>query len=290
MATCAIIPGKGGASFGAVRDGMGARTSNLIVDPDQMRPAEYLVYIHSISKRDFNQPNPIFNNVYLRACPADQPYITVWAKWHPIGIPTLDPDNVSGPPKMVYVNAKGAALSICNPSYVGNDLSVQQREIPAWAQISSGECNLTRQGVFASLNEIPTSEELKRAEKNRHDYYQFRFKEANEMAQSNPAGLQDLLMQDHHMAAEMFDEDVSWHRIVSPKMSCPNCGEKIKAGIAFHFSNGARCVLDWERAHLAGVVKKDEVPESLRWWDEDDKPKRRTGISAAAAEISAQKG
>lgn len=284
MATCTITPG-GKAGYGPQTDGSYAgRVLSLMVDPEQMRLPEYMVYVHSISQRDFHQPNPVFNDVYLRACPKDKRSMIVWAKSHPIGIPTLDPDNVSGPPKMVYVNAKGLALSICNPSYLGNDLAVQERDITDWANISSKECNLTRQGLFVSLNEVPTEDELKKAEARRVAYYKFCFKEANGIAQSEPAKLQDILTIDHHLAAEMFGEDVSWHRVVSPKVDCQQCGEKIKKGLAFHFINGRPCILDWEKAYLAGAIKKEDVPEGREWWTVD-KPKRKTGISAAAEEL-----
>jgi hypothetical protein len=193
---------------------------------------------------------------------------------HPVQIPTVDPDNVSGPIKWIFENAKRAALCICNPSYVSNELNAQDTPPPDWAQISSGECNLTRQGVFASMNEVPTEEELQKAEARRLAYYKVIFEQANGLLRSDPKKLQEVLGLDHHLAAEMFGVDVDWHRVTTPKIECPNCGEKIKEGIAFHYSNGNRCVLDWERAYLSGAVKKDEVPENFRWWEEKRGPGR----------------
>jgi ribosomal protein S27AE len=77
----------------------------------------------------------------------------------------------------------------------------------------------------------------------------------------------------------MFSIDVDWHKLTTPKIECPNCGEKIKEGIAFHYSNGRICVLSWERAYLAGAVKKDEVPESFRWWVDTEITQRGPGRS-----------
>ena len=287
MATQTIIPG-GETTSGVRKTGLtAAGPVPLFLDPDEMRRTEYTVYLHSISKRSFEQPHPIYRNLIIPACPKDKRYITFFSVNHPVISAHVNPDDVSGPPLMKIENAKRAALGICNPSYVGADLSVQDKPIVDYANIASGECNLTRQGIFASLNKIPTEEELTKAEKRRLDYYKFRFEEANGLQRSNPRMLQEILQLDHHMAAEMFAIDVEWHRVMSPKIECPRCGDKVKEGIAFHYTNGRLCVDDWERAWLAGAVKKEDVPEPMRWWDEE-KPKRRTGISAAAAEISGE--
>lgn len=286
MATCTIIPGTGGMTSGAVRDGLtSARGASYYIDPDQVRQPEYTVYLHSISKRAHEQPNPVYRNIIIPACPKDKRYITFMRIVHPAMQQIVDPDNVSGPLIPKYINAKGLALSICNPSYVGNDLGIQDSGPPDWAQISSSECNLTRQGIFASMNAIPTEEELAKAEARRLAYYKFRFKEANELAMSDPKRLGEILILDHHMAADMFDASTAWHQNPSPKVECDLCGERIKMGLAFHYTNGRICVLDWERAYLAGAIKKEDVPEGREWWTVEDKPKRKTGISAAAQEL-----
>lgn len=289
MATQAIIWGKSGVAPSADPGSVGKPIGTQIyVNPEELRTPEYTVYLHSISKRSFEQPHPIYRNIIIPACPKDKPYITFMRIKHPVQIPTVDPDNASGPVKIVVENAKRAALCVCNPSYIGNDLAAQDKPIPEWAQIASGECNLTRQGIFASMNEVPTDEELKKAEARRLAYYKQIFEEANGLLRSDPKKLQDVLNQDHHLAAEMFGQDVDWHRVTTPKIECPNCGEKIKEGIAFHYSNGQRCVLDWERAYLAGAVKKEDVPEQFKWWTEEGQPKRKTGIAAAAQQMKTE--
>jgi hypothetical protein len=124
------------------------------------------------------------------------------------------------------------------------------------------------------MNEVPTEEELKGAEARRLVYYKRIFEEANALLRSDPKKLQEVLTEDHHLAAEMFGQDVDWHRLSTPKIECPNCGEKIKEGIAFHRVNGDLCVLDWEKAYLSGAVKKDQVPEGKRWFEEKRGPGR----------------
>ena len=288
MATQTIIPGSR-TTAGAIKDGPNAREKSIYLDPDQMRRAEYTVYLHSISKRSFEQPHPIYRNVVIPACPKDKRYITFMLITHPVQIATVDPDNVSGPLKWFFENAKRAALCVCNPSYVGNDLDVQDKEIANQYQIASSESNLTQQGVFASLNEIPTEEELKKAEGRRTAYYKRIFEEMNGLFRADPKTAQERLGTDHHLAAEMFAIDVDWHKLTTPKIECPNCGEKIKEGIAFHRVNGDLCVLDWERAYLSGAIKKDQVPEPKRWWKEEkSKEQLRQDAVALGIEVDAR--
>ena len=61
--------------------------------------------------------------------------------------------------------------------------------------------------------------------------------------------------------------------IVQRMSSCPNCGESIKDGIAYHRNQFGICVIDWQRTVAAGVVKKADVPEEMRWFKESE-PKK----------------
>ena len=61
--------------------------------------------------------------------------------------------------------------------------------------------------------------------------------------------------------------------------------EKIKEGIAFHYSNGQKCILDWERAWLAGAVKKEDVPDGRQWWTAKEKSKEELTAEAVSLGI-----
>jgi hypothetical protein len=285
MATNAIIWEKSGFAPSTDAGSVGKPINKTIyINSEDLRSPEYTVYLHSISKRSFEQPHPIYRNVVIPACPKDKPYITFMRIKHPVQIPTVNPDDPSGPTVIKVENGKRAALTVCNPSFVGADLSIQDQTIDMQYQIASRECNLTQQGIFASMNEIPTEQELKRAEARRTAYYKRCFEEMNALMRSDPKRAQDELTTDHHMAAEMFGVDVDWHRVVTPKIECPNCGEKIKEGIAFHRVNGDLCVLDWEKAYLAGAVKKDQVPDEKKWWAEEKRGPGRPKVIREEAE------
>ena len=71
MATQTIIPERSGrVTAGAIADGTSAREVALYLDPDQLRRSEYKVYLHTISKRSFEQHHPIYRNVVIPACEA----------------------------------------------------------------------------------------------------------------------------------------------------------------------------------------------------------------------------
>lgn len=267
MATATII-GSGEISSGNKLTGLtSASQSPVYLDPENMRKTEYVVYLHTISRRAFMQPNGIYRNVAIPACPKEKRSHCFMQIQHPVQIPHLNPDDVNGVPLLKIENAKRVALGICNPDFAGTDLAIQRKGIDPESSLSSGECNLTRQGVFASMNAVATEEEEKWAEGEREKYYRFRLQEADGLERSNPRQLQHILQLDHHMAADFFGVESNWHRAPSAKVDCPNCGDKISGGGAYHYlPNGRVCVLDWERAWLAGAVKKDDVPEPKRWW------------------------
>lgn len=269
MATATII-GSGDITSGARKTGLtSASPAQNYIDPDNIRPTEYYVYLHTISRRTFNQPNSLYNNVAIPACPEGKRSFCFMKVGHPVPLYRLNPDDVNGVPTSYFENARRVALGICNLDYAGTDLSIQDKELNPESVMSSGECNLNRQGVFASMNEVPTEEEERKAEARREAYYKFRLNEADGLERSNPRQLQFILMLDHHMAADYFGIEANWHRAPSAKVDCPNCGEKIPKNAALHYlSNGRPCILDWEKAWLAGAVKKEDVPEPKRWWSD----------------------
>lgn len=275
MATQTII-GNLPVTSGNKLTGMGvAEQTGVYLDPENLRKPEYTVYLHTISRRAFMQPSGIYRNIAIPACPKEKKSHCFMQIQHPVQIPHLNPDDVNGTPLLKLENAKRVALGICNPDYVGLDLTVQDKELNPESVLSSGECNLTRQGVFASMNSEPTEDEIRKAEQRREAYYRFRLQEADGLERSNPRQLQHILMLDHHMAADFFGVESNWHRAPSAKVDCPNCGGKIPQGVAFHYDNGRVCVLDWERAWLSGAIKKDDVPEPMRWEGFDEPVKRQ---------------
>src|ERR1700692_894163 len=178
MPATATIIGSSEMSSGNKKTGLTtADQSQVWLDPDNLRKPEYVVYLHTISRRSHMQPNGIYRNIAIPACPKDKRSHCFMQIQHPVQMPHLNPDDVNGAPALKLENAKRVALGICNPDYAGMDLSIQDKELNPESTLSSGECNLNRQGIFASMNEVPTEDELRRAEARREAYYRFRLQE-----------------------------------------------------------------------------------------------------------------
>lgn len=231
----------------------------MTLDPMLVRPKMFDVYLYTISKREFtvNRP-PLFRSLIIPACAKGERYRLVRAIPHPFPQPDVSPEN--GEPIVHYHDAKLVAQDICNPDNLSLDQDAYMK-VTVDTRLGMG-VNLSRQGVFWSLNNPPSEEELAAAEKRREAYYRMIFDQANGLAASDPRGLQDALTIDHHMAAEYFGRESSWHQVLKPMAECPNCGDNVKPGVAFHKSSvtGDICIIDRARAKAAGVAV-DEEPE-----------------------------
>lgn len=226
------------------------------------RKPEYHVYIHSISKREYAFDHLLFPKQKLRACPEGQRYVTCLSIPEPIV--QIAPDEANGGRRGYEESAWRAAIDILNPNNLGMDPYAKLDP----STFLSANCDLIKQGLWPSLNEVPTDAEIARAEKAREDYYRELTDRAMLLTSlNNRAELDQLLATnpDVRLAMDAFGLEAEWHRKHDIKQSCPNCGTPVKAGIAFHAYEGGLCVLDWKRAYEAGRVKKEDVPPSKRW-------------------------
>src|SRR5277367_3113626 len=139
MATAAIIS-QGAVTSGARQSGTSAHESPIILDPELLRKTEYTVYLHTVSRRAFMQPNGIYRNISIPACPKEKRSHCFMQIQHPVQMPHMNPDDVNGAPWLKIENAKRVALGICNPDLAGTDLSVQDKELNPEMVLASGEC------------------------------------------------------------------------------------------------------------------------------------------------------
>jgi hypothetical protein len=93
-------------------------------------------------------------------------------------------------------------------------------------------------------------------------------KEAEALA---AAGHLHLITPRQHFFMDYLGLQSRWHMPLDHMVACPNCGDNIKDDLAYHKNQfGEKCIIDWKRAYEAGAVKKDDVPESKRWWAEEE--------------------
>ena len=244
--------------------GLNDRALNNNIDPGAFRKPDYYVYIYSIaSKKLERRIPPMIPCLILKACPADQDYIEVAKLEHPYQQADRDVDN--GEVRIRFHDARKVAQDIVCPDAVDMDSAISVEST------SSGN-DYRAQGVFWSLNNPPTAEEVKKARQRVEKYYRALLERAQTLEYTNPKELNERLNEDYHLAADYFGEEYSWHKIrtrkapTAAKVECPFCGESIKSGVAFHKGeDGDLCILDWKRAYEAGKVTLKQIPEVKRW-------------------------
>jgi hypothetical protein len=226
---------------------------------------KYFVHIYNIAPKEFPISRTLFPRFTARACPAGERYIKVTSIRHPF--PELDHESDDTSQIRIREHiAERVAQDICNPE----NTTLDQNLIVQNSFNIDGNLNL--QGLFWSRNNPPTEAELKDAEKRLETYYRGLLSMATALERTNEKELYERKTPDWHDAADYFGVETSWHqkqtrKVEVAKHSCPNCGDDIKAGAAFHRdSEGDLCILDWQRAYEAGRVTKEQVPESKIWW------------------------
>lgn len=229
------------------------------------RKPDFYVYLYNVSEQSFDvfRP-PLFANVHIPGRKAKETYSIAARLPQPLLTPqgSVDSDELSTNLMdtrrvvMDMINPDNLSLDqdavINNPTNVGNDLG--------------------KKGVFWSLNgpgaskidpsrfEEPTADEIKRAVSRMERHYNFLLEKARAVETSNPKELIEMLTPEHHAAADYYGVETSWHGKRSRPMDCPNCGDRIKAGVAFHKTEeGTLCILDWKRAVASGVRTKQQA-------------------------------
>jgi hypothetical protein len=268
------------------------------------RQPEYYLSVFNIAPKQFvvNRP-PQFSTIVFARCPEGQPWAKVATIPDIVGEKWVNAD--SGKIDTNGIPGEKFATDLVNPSNLG--INVWQEvtdEQMTW--IDGGTNDLTRRGVFWSRNEVPgrtclmhggcgelmecpvckrgTLDELHLAKSRMEKHYKQLLLQADQYQRE---GHMREIGPEHHMAGDYFHVRSPWHVVAELPSSCPNCGDAIKEGVAFHVNAvGAICVLPtqdaWKRTVTAGVKKKSEVPEELRWWEppQRGRPKKEAEVEA----------
>lgn len=219
-------------------------------DPNAFRKAEYYVFIHTVSDRQFTvcQP-PLIPRIIFPARKKGERVSLVGRIPHPFN--QLDREGGVGELMTRAHVGERVAMSLINP----NNPSLDQDAIPPEKSVTGVGVNLSSQGVFWSRNEKAAEEEIKKAEARKSRYYQALLTKAKTLEHVNPKELEFILNQDYHMAADFFHVTTPWHQKFQHFEDCPTCGEQVKPGVAYHRNSfGLLCIIDAARAAKAGIT------------------------------------
>jgi hypothetical protein len=233
---------------------------NVIMNGRSMRPPLRTLYIFSVAKRSFQVRHMLFPKLTLRGCEDGERYVRCTSVADPI--PQACPDEGRGGTRTDDNDGWVACIDMLAPGNFTMD-PYSGSTNPSFFENRSGT-NLIAEGLFPSENEIPTEEELKRAEKARDSRYKFLTREAQRLAAVSTKDLNEFLQSypDTHIAMDSLGLEANWHSKNEVKVSCQNCGDSIRQGIAFHqSSSGILCIIDPDRALKAGAINRDRYNE-----------------------------
>ena len=222
------------------------------------RTPEFLLYLYNVSEQTFTVSRPpIIREMKIPGRKAGERYALATHLPQPLLTPKGNVD--SNEVDILALDTRRFLTDVINP----DNLGINQDAHVAMKERTSQGNDLGQKGVFWSFNNPPLEEEVDRAYQRMEQYYQFLIEQATTVEVSAPATLKDVLTPEHHAACDYFGEEHSWHAKRSRPMDCPNCGEKIKAGSAFHKTDeGVLCIINWERAIKAGVRTRKQAIEA----------------------------
>ncbi len=225
---------------------------------DSGREAGYLIYVYNLLQREYvvQQP-PLFPSFIIPACEKGKSYsVTLLPAF--VKEPYLKP----GSTEFYYKNVDGrkAAMSLLNPSaFPGTDWNSQQQQWNTGDQYGN---NLNALGVWWSLTRPDETDKLERE----INIFRARAtKTMNELIaqgeQLNAAGDLKNITPLMHFAMDYLGKQATWHMSSRHMVTCPNCGDVVVEGIAYHRNSfGDKCIIDRERYLKAIESERPAVP------------------------------
>lgn len=239
-----------------------AVASIISKDAGYNAPPAYYLNIFNISPVEHvRQRPPDFPRIVIRACPKGDPWMLSVRVPNLIHYKIVSPD--TGQPSFMSLRGERWATDILNPANLGENIWAEAGKTTL-EDLHGGSDDLTRRGCFWTRNDKPTTEELKLCRNKLEKHYRHVVQLAEDLART---GKMNEIGGEAHIAADYLHVNSAWHLVTAVQEPCPNCGQPINPGIAYHPSAvGGVCVIDWKRSVAAGVKTKADVPEEMRWW------------------------
>jgi hypothetical protein len=215
---------------------------------DSFSPAVTPIYIYNVSPLEFNEPRyPNHPHMWIKPCPLAKEYVLCNAINHPFSENYRDEN---GNLLVRFTNGFKEATKMLSPANPGTDQNFEE-----FNPLNVGG-NLNNFGVFWSVNNPPTQEELDAARNRLVKTFKAELAEMSKI-ESGPGGTAEAQARANnisHAAANYFETSHSWHRSdLIPKgakagatANCPNCEELISASAAV--CRHCDAVLDEEKA------------------------------------------
>jgi hypothetical protein len=175
------------------------------------------IYIYNISNIEFfiSRP-PNFPRVLIRKCPLDQEYIQVGSLTHPF-IEMYDDVHLNGEKTLRSVDGFREASRLLNPHSFSNLPEHQWNDQFEDIYSNHQGQNLNNYGVFWSLNQLPTREELDKAKLKLLETYAKELQKMFLIEKESESQAQQYANNISHAAASYFSINTSWHQTLVKK-------------------------------------------------------------------------
>lgn len=219
--------------------------ATIIETQDEGQAPGYVIYVYNIIDREWlvEQP-PLFPGVRIPACKPGQKFsYTIFPPF------VKEPYNKPGTTEMYYkkVDGRKCVTSLLNPSaFPGTSWDSQTQFWDSGDQYGN---NLNEFGVFWSLT---TPDEEVQLDKEIAIFRQRVVKTMNSLVRRGEelaaAGDLKSISPLHHFAMDYLGKTAPWHMAAHHMVTCPNCGDPVREGIAYHRNSfGEKCIVDEDR-------------------------------------------
>lgn len=236
---------------------------NVFFSGHSMREPKRIIYVHTVARKPETVTRILFPRLQLRACERGERYVTCCAIPDPIC--QTSPDQERGGSRIDEHDGWRAAIDMLNPRNFSADPFLGSNNPDFFANRNGS--NLIALGFWPSLNAEPAEAEIRLAETNRDKRYRWLARESTRLAARSKKDLDEFLQTypETYTALDALQIKTDWHTPQTVTSACPNCGDEIKPGLAFHKSSVTDkiCVIDPNKAYKAKAITKDEYEELI---------------------------
>lgn len=228
----------------------------LLETQDMLREPGYVIYVYNLLERDHWVHQTGFH-LHIPACPKGQKFAFTT-------LPAFNREVYLKPGSTEYnyklVDGRRAAMSLLNPaSFPGTNWDSQ---LGNWTAEDQQGNNLNNYGCFWSLTKPDETAklegEIKIFRERCNKTMQALVAAAEQFAAANDLKSISPLM---HFAMDYLGKAAPWHMAMYHMVNCPNCGEMVREGIAYHRNAfGEKCIIDLERYNKIVVAMNPPAP------------------------------
>jgi hypothetical protein len=246
-------------------------SQTTLLASDEVINQPYFVYIINVLNREwFVEQPPLFSSYKIPACPKGQKF-----SWNKLGAFIMEPYTKPGTFDTFYTKVDGrkVATSLLNPSAFPG--TVWESQLQNWDAPDQFGNNLNAFGVFWTLSDPNDPADAEALDEEVRIFKERSQRTLNELiraaeqlaAQNDLKSISPLM----HYAMDYFGKQAPWHMAAEHMVACPNCGDLVKDGIAYHKNSfGEKCIIDAKK--YTAMIRAQKAAEAAAMEPEPELP------------------